>query len=702
MKNRTIAIITLTICIAAVLPAAAQVPAGTPAGPSIKAYTENFNKLRDGVPVSRERREKAYAKLMEGQRFIWRGNPMRAPITSAANMRSAKSAFQSAVELDPALAEGYTALAELALSTPPNDVDEAIGLASLAARIDKDNFGAHRIMARLYTYKSNLNTGIINQSFAAKALSEWKEVTRLDPRNAEGWAFLSEFYFYSGKDEERIDALKRWMASSAPIETQFYHRVMGGSENLSPENAALKLGMALIKDGRSKEAIEVLSVLVSDDPDNADAIDTLREAVESADAEAGAAAIESLQQAVYANPGNVALVSMLAQLQARAGHLDAAARVIKDASDHVGAEDKTATSALQVSLGDIYASADKIPESIAAYEKALALRGFNNGTAVTAADREFATGVFEKMITVYKNADRTADVKAVIERARQMLGNADLFADKQLVSLYRETGKKDEALAAVRALRSRVPNDYSVIRLEATVLTESGRVDEAVSMIRQLINKKPAISGTSANGGVGMGETIVVTPNVYDEFSNLLFISQLYSQANRGKEAISAANEAFSAARGEERRQIAKLTLATAQQMSGDYASAETTLREILKQTPRNPIALNNLGYFLLERDVRFDEALDLIQRAVKIDPTNPSYLDSLGWANYKLGNLSEAEKHLRSAVKLDSGSETIHEHLGDVYLRLGKPAEARQFWQRALTLASDPADITRLKEKLQ
>ena len=116
-------------------------------------------------------------------------------------MRSAKSAFQSAVELDPALAEGYTALAELALSTPPNDVDEAIGLAGLAAHIDNDNFGAHRIMARLFTYKSNLNTGIINQTFATKAVSEWKEVTRLDPRNAEGWAFLSEFYFYSGKDK---------------------------------------------------------------------------------------------------------------------------------------------------------------------------------------------------------------------------------------------------------------------------------------------------------------------------------------------------------------------------------------------------------------------------------------------------------------------------------------------------------------------
>ena len=212
--------------------------------------------------------------------------------------------------------------------------------------------------------------------------------------------------------------------------------------------------MALIKDGRSKEAIEVLSVLVSDDPDNADAIDTLREAVESADADAGAAAIESLQQAVYANPGNVALVTMLAQIQARAGDLDAAARIIKDATARIGPDDKAATSALQVSLGDIYAGSRQDRRFYRCIrEHALTLRGVKSGVAINAADREFATGVFEKMINVYKNADRGVDVKAVIDRARQMLGNADLFADKQLVSLYRETGKKSEALAAVRALR---------------------------------------------------------------------------------------------------------------------------------------------------------------------------------------------------------------------------------------------------------
>jgi len=194
---------------------------------------------------------------------------------------------------------------------------------------------------------------------------------------------------------------------------------------------------------------------------------------------------------------------------------------------------------------------------------------------------------------------------------------------------------------------------------------------------------------------------VTATPAIYDDFTNYLFISNLYSQANRGKEAIESANQAFSAAKGEERRQIAKLTLATAQQMSGNYAAAEETLRQILRQTPDNPIALNNLGYFLIERDKNITEAFELIQQAVKIDPTNPSYLDSLGWAFFKLGKYPEAEKYLKEAAEIDTASSTISEHLGDVYQKQGKTELARDAWQKALNLASDIQDVNRLKAKL-
>jgi Tfp pilus assembly protein PilF len=227
-------------------------------------------------------------------------------------------------------------------------------------------------------------------------------------------------------------------------------------------------------------------------------------------------------------------------------------------------------------------------------------------------------------------------------------------------------------------------------------------VDEAVALIKKLIGNKPARNLVTGPGNRNGGNSVSSGMPAHDEFSNYLFISNLYTQAERGKEAADAANQAFLVAGGAERKQIAKLTLATAQQMSGDFKAAEVTLREILNQTPGNPIALNNLGYFLLERNERFEEAFNLIQRALKVDPTNPSYLDSLGWAFFKLGKFAEAEKSLKNAARMDPDSAAIHEHLGDVFQKQGKLELASTSWQKALNLASDAADIKRIKLKLK
>ena len=84
-------------------------------------------------------------------------------------------------------------MAELAITMPPGDIDEAIMLATIATKLDRNNFGGHRIMARLYTVKSGISNGSLDPIYSQKAITEWKEVTRLDGRNAEAWAFLSEF-----------------------------------------------------------------------------------------------------------------------------------------------------------------------------------------------------------------------------------------------------------------------------------------------------------------------------------------------------------------------------------------------------------------------------------------------------------------------------------------------------------------------------
>lgn len=632
----------------------------------------------------RVRRELALAKLLEGQRHIWKTSRYQTQAGKTNQMLLAKPAFLKAIELDPTLAEGYTALAEIAVATPPGDLEAAIELATKAVQANPQNFGAHRLLARFYTIKSRLNNGRLDDSFSEKAIAEWKEVARLDPRNAEAWAFISAFAEARNQPDENIRALRGWVSSVPPLEDGFYERRMGGA-SLSPESASIKLAAALARSGKSGEAVSILGELIADDPRNTEAISMLSEVVESADPASAEKAISSLQQAVYANPGNVSLVDMLARMQGRVGRLDEGVNLLKKSISELKKTDKAAASTLSVSLAELFLEKDRYDESIGALENALTIRGVADASTAGGEDREFVVYVFEKLIHVSKLAGRADAAKASIERARKILGKDDLFSDRQMVMLLDVSGNKKEALALVRSLRERSPTDATFLRQEASILTDLGQVQAAVDLVRK--------KGQNTTAGGSVPQT--------DEFSDLLFISNLYLRANLGSDAIAAANQALTAATGSERKQIAMTALATAQQMSGDFAAAERTLRDVLKVTPSNPIALNNLGYFLAERGERLEEAAEMIGQALKIDPRNPSYLDSLGWVYFKLGKLSEAEKSLTDAARIDADSSTIREHLGDVYKQKGDQAKARSYWEKALRLASEDPEIERLKKKL-
>jgi Flp pilus assembly protein TadD len=319
----------------------------------------------------------------------------------------------------------------------------------------------------------------------------------------------------------------------------------------------------------------------------------------------------------------------------------------------------------------------------------LTTRGLTVAKTLDPDEREFATIVYEKLVDAWKRAHRFEDARLTIERSRKLLGNEGNIADRLLVSLFRDTGNRTEALKALRDLRLKEPEDVTLLRLQATLLAETGQVEKGVELMRQRIASGKAQTQAGA------------LPRLDDEVSNYLFIAQLYNDVGKGSEAVAAADEALQAAGSEDRRRIAQLMKASAQQTAGQYAAAETILREILKATPRNPMALNNLGYFLLERGESFTEAFGLIKQAVEIDPTNPSYLDSLGWAHFKLGQIDDAIKSLEQAARLNDSSATIQEHLGDVYLKNGWSDRARSSFQKASVLSSAPADLARVRKKL-
>jgi tetratricopeptide (TPR) repeat protein len=121
---------------------------------------------------------------------------------------------------------------------------------------------------------------------------------------------------------------------------------------------------------------------------------------------------------------------------------------------------------------------------------------------------------------------------------------------------------------------------------------------------------------------------------------------------------------------------------------TGHLDVMEKSLREVIQQAPDNHHAYNALGYSLAERNVRLQEALELIDKALKMAPGDPFIMDSMGWVLYRLGNLNAAEAQLRQAYALRNDPE-IAVHLGEVLWQKGQKADAQKLWREAR--AKDP-----------
>jgi tetratricopeptide (TPR) repeat protein len=131
-------------------------------------------------------------------------------------------------------------------------------------------------------------------------------------------------------------------------------------------------------------------------------------------------------------------------------------------------------------------------------------------------------------------------------------------------------------------------------------------------------------------------------------------------------------------------------------QDKGSYGEAEKILRDLIARDPRDANALNSLGYMLAERGERLDEAVGLLQRALKLEPGNPSYLDSLGWAYFQQGRLDLADKPLTEAAAQLEDSSVVQDHLGDLRFKQRRYVDAAAAWERAL--AGDGVSISRPK----
>jgi len=135
-------------------------------------------------------------------------------------------------------------------------------------------------------------------------------------------------------------------------------------------------------------------------------------------------------------------------------------------------------------------------------------------------------------------------------------------------------------------------------------------------------------------------------------------------------------------------------------EQEGRFDAALAELDRSLEIDPGSAEVLNYVGYSLADRDRDLPRALDLVERALTVEPYKGEFLDSLGWVYYRMGRYDDARRALERATRELPNDPTILEHLGDVHVRLDAPERAIEYWQRALALA-DPERVAAIRAKI-
>jgi Flp pilus assembly protein TadD len=132
-----------------------------------------------------------------------------------------------------------------------------------------------------------------------------------------------------------------------------------------------------------------------------------------------------------------------------------------------------------------------------------------------------------------------------------------------------------------------------------------------------------------------------------------------------------------------------------------NFDAAEFDLRRALELNPNEPQVLNYLGYSLVDRGLKLDEALDMIKRAVAGKPDSGQITDSLAWAYFRLGRYAEALAPMEQASLMEPVDPIVTDHLGDVYWMNGRKREAGYQWRRALSYGPEEKDVARIQAKI-
>jgi tetratricopeptide (TPR) repeat protein len=137
--------------------------------------------------------------------------------------------------------------------------------------------------------------------------------------------------------------------------------------------------------------------------------------------------------------------------------------------------------------------------------------------------------------------------------------------------------------------------------------------------------------------------------------------------------------------------------LAIAQEKTSKFDDAISSLVKALEYDKQNASYQNFLGYLYADKNINLGKAEELLDSALKQEPFNGAFLDSIGWIYYRQGKFDDAIKKLMQAMRnlnaINESDPVVYDHIGDTYFKLGKKQKAIEFWKQSLSIKPS-ADI--------
>jgi tetratricopeptide (TPR) repeat protein len=517
-------------------------------------------------------------------------------------------------------------------------------------RLQPDSMDDHLLLGRLYRLNNDLQ----------KAESEFKIAVKLQPDSEEAVTTLAYLYNELGDTARATQVL-----SSVP-----------NTERSAKLYSAL--GYTYEQQKQYKDAIEAYRHAIELDRDNLDAIRGLAQNLLN-DGQPEAA-LEQYKVIADANPEDAQTYVRIAEIYRKQGKYDLALDSLKKAESMV--QDSVE---VPYNIAAIYQAQGRYDEAVPIMRDLLKKSEKPEGK-YTAGERSNRAVFLERLGSIYRDQGNN---QAAVDCFREIvaLGDNDNIERgyQQIIDTWREAKEWQKATDVAKEAVQKLPTSRDLKMVLAGQQADMGEADKALKDVHAMLT-----------GDAEKDRQVYIT------------LAQMYTRLRRFSEAEQSLDKAEQLSTKIDDKEYIWFLRGSTFEREKRYPDAEEQFKKVIASDPDHASALNYLGYMLADQNMKLDEALGYIKRAVDLDPANGAYLDSLGWAYFRLGKYELAEDNLLKASQKINTDPTVHDHLGDLYQKTGRLKLAATNWERALTewnrtIAAevDPADVSRVQKKL-